>query len=385
MDRSLRIARIAGIPIVINLSWVITLAFVTTLLAIRVYPDVLPPGSPYRNDVALHWVMAIVSGVMFFVSILLHELAHSLVARKQGIGVKSITLFIFGGVSQITGESTRPLHEFVMAIVGPLTSLVLGVAFIGMWALTGFADGEPYAIVLEWLGFMNIVLAVFNMAPGFPMDGGRVLRSVLWGVTHNQLRSTRLATLVSRGIGFAMMGVGGVALLGLIHVIDPWSGVWFVVLGLFIESSARQSWVQAKALNVLAQFRAEDIMSPELVTAEERDELRYLLARGGRRFIFFVLDGDDHVVGVLTEKEAAKPESDPRATASELMVKPENFTVAPPTADAASLFQTMESASIWHLPIVSNGRVLGVVSRENLIRLLARGLAAEAGLVARPG
>jgi CBS-domain-containing membrane protein len=143
--------------------------------------------------------------------------------------------------------------------------------------------------------------------------------------------------------------------------------------------------VQARALNVLSQFRAEDIMTPDLVTAEQRDELRYLLARGGRRFIFFVLDDDDHVVGVLTEKEAAKPDGDPRATASQLMIRPENFTVAPPSADGASLFQAMESASIWHLPIVSDGRVLGVVSRENLIRLLARGLAAEAGLVARPG
>jgi Zn-dependent protease len=384
MDRSIRIARVAGIPIVINLSWLITLGFVTTLLAIRVYPEVLPPGSVYRQDAALHWLMAIVSGTMFFVSILLHELAHSLVARKQGIGVKSITLFIFGGVSQISGESTRPLHEFVMAIVGPLTSLLLGAIFLGLWAVTGFADGEPYAIVLEWLGFMNVVLAVFNMAPGFPMDGGRVLRSILWGVTHNQLRSTRLATLVSRGIGFAMIGAGGVALLGVVSFIDPWSGVWFIVLGLFLESSARQSWVQARALNVLAQFRAEDIMTPDLVTAEARDELRYLLARGGRRFIFFVLDDYDHVVGVLTEKEAAQPDGDPRATASQLMIRPENFTVAPPNADGASLFQTMESASIWHLPIVSDGRVLGVVSRENLIRLLARGLAAEAGLVARP-
>jgi hypothetical protein len=144
---------------------------------------------------------------------------------------------------------------------------------------------------------MNLILAVFNMAPGFPMDGGRVLRSIMWGVSGNLYRATQLATLVGRGLGYALMLVGAAAFLGFLRdIIDPWSGAWFAILGLFLESSARQSWLQAKALHTLSKVSAEEIMSPDLVTAYARDEVRYLANRTtGKRFIFFVADDDENV------------------------------------------------------------------------------------------
>lgn len=360
-----------GIPIVINTSWLITLAFVTSMLALRFYPEVLPRGSQYRDDQALHWVMALASGLIFFVSILLHELAHSLVARKQGIPVKSITLFIFGGVSQIGGEARRPLHEFVMAIMGPLTSLGLAGLFFGAWWLNGHTSREPIGVVLEWLFFMNLVVAAFNMAPGFPMDGGRVLRSLIWAVSGNMYRATRLATIVGRSLGYALVLVGGIAFFGLIDFIDPWSGAWFAILGLFLEQSARQSWFQARALDLLARHNAEDLMSPDLATVDRGEEVRYLLNRGGPRFIFFVSDENERVVGVLTEKEA-QGLKETRTTAGDVMVETEAFPVAAPKENAASMLQRMEADSIWHLPVVAEGRVVGVVNKESLLRLLAR-------------
>ena len=266
---NIRIARLLGIPIVVNISWLITLAFVTTMLALRFYPGVIPPSSPYRDDLALHWVMAISSGLAFFASIILHELAHSIIALRQGIPVKSITLFIFGGVSQIGGEAKRPLFEFVMAIVGPLTSVVLAAIFAGLWWLAGHSPTKPLSLVLEWLFLMNLVIAIFNMAPGVPMDGGRVLRSIIWGVTGNFYKATRLATIIGRGVGYGLMLLGGLAFLDVLGgYVDPWSGAWFIILGLFLESSARQSWLQAKALDVLSRSSAADIMNADLETAD---------------------------------------------------------------------------------------------------------------------
>jgi len=386
VNTNIQVARLLGIPVVVNVSWLVTLVFVTSMLALRFYPSVIPEGSPYREDKALHWVMAISSGLIFFASILLHELAHSFVALRQGIPVKSITLFIFGGISQIGGEASRPLHEFIMAIMGPLTSVVLGLLFFGFWWATGFASDKPLPIVLEWLFLMNMVLAAFNMAPGFPMDGGRVLRSLLWGISGNLFRATRLATLIGRSLGFSLMVLGGLAFFGLFGFVDALSGLWFVILGLFLESSARQSWFQAKALDLLARHSAEELMTQEVETAACDDRLHVLSIRGGKRFMFLIADENDRVVGVVTEKEveAVPPRERDSKTAADVMLPTDAVPVAMPREDGASVLQRMEIDSIWHMPVVSEGRVVGVVSKESLLRLLARGLFTRPNFVGQP-
>jgi Zn-dependent protease len=383
VNSNIRVAKLLGIPVVVNLSWILTLAFVTAMLALRFYPDVLSE-SPYRDDDLLHWIMGLSSGLIFFASILLHELAHSVVALRQGIPVKSITLFIFGGVSQIAGEATKPLHEFIMAIIGPLTSLLLGGIFLALWWATGFSTDEPLAIVLEWLFLMNVVLAVFNMAPGFPMDGGRVLRSLLWGISGNLFRATRLATLVGRSLGYALMIIGALAFFRLLgDFIDPWSGAWFAILGLFLESSAKQSWFQAKALDILAKHSAEDVMDSELRTAYQHEEVRFLADRAGPRYMYFVSDDDEQVVGVLTEREVDSLPASERdvKTAADVMVDTQQVPTAIPRDNAGALLQRMEADSLWHMPVVSEGRVIGVVSKESLLRLLARSLFAQPKLL----
>jgi Zn-dependent protease len=379
-----------GIPIVVNLSWFLTLGFVAMALALWAYPQVFEPNSPYRDDKLVHWSMAIASGVVFFASILLHELAHSVVALKQGIPVKNITLFIFGGVSQISGEARRPLHEFVMAIIGPLTSLALaGLFFAAWWAITGFSNTNPVAIVLQWLFFMNLVLAAFNMAPGFPMDGGRVLRAIIWGLSGSSINATRVATLAGRGLGYAMMVVGGLALFGTFRdYVSEWGGIWFIVLGMYLENSAKQSWFQAKAVDILGRHFAEDVMQQDLETAGKDERLHYLASRGGHRYIFFVTDENERVVGVLTQREVeAIPEAERgTSTAGEAMRPTSQFPVAMLREDAASMLQRMEQETTWHMPVLSDGRVVGVVNKEDLLRLLARGFfpeAAEAPPLAR--
>jgi Zn-dependent protease/CBS domain-containing protein len=367
--------RVLGIPIQVNVSWFITLAFVTSILALQIYPEIIPEGSRYRDDKAVHWAMALASGVVFFASILVHELAHSVVARKQGIPVRGITLFIFGGVAQITSEAKRPLHEFLMAIVGPLTSIALGGLFFAAWWLLGSAEDRPVPLVLEWLFFMNVIVGIFNLAPGFPMDGGRVVRSILWGISGNFYGATRWATLLGRGLGYGLMALGTVALLRAFDFMDPWSGVWFLVLGIFLEGSARQSWVQAQALDTLARYRAEDLMTRDLETVDRRASLAMLRDRGGRRrrFMLFVANEDDQVLGVVTEKElhAIPPERRGFSTAEETMVRAEVAPTASPSDDAAKLLQRMEAEGVWHLPVVLEDRVVGVVSKESLLRIIA--------------
>jgi Zn-dependent protease len=375
VNGNIQVARIMGIPIIVNLSWLVTLAFVTSALALWYYPTVFEDNSPYHNDNFVHWSMALTSGVVFFGSILLHELAHSVVALKQGIPVKNITLFIFGGVSQIGGEARRPLHEFVMAIIGPLTSLALSGIFFAFWWLTGFSTTDPIAIVLQWLFFMNLILAIFNMAPGFPMDGGRVLRSVIWGISHNSMQATRLATLAGRALGYGMMVLGALAIFGTLNAyVDHWSGLWFIILGMYLENSAKQSWLQAKALDILGRHFAEELMQTELETASKDERLHYLASRGGPRYLFLISDDDERVVGVLTQKEVeAVPELERGVTtAGEVMLPTAQFPVAMPREDAASMLQRMEQDSLWHMPVVSDGRVVGVVSKDSLLRLLAR-------------
>jgi CBS domain-containing protein len=213
------------------------------------------------------------------------------------------------------------------------------------------------------------------MAPGFPLDGGRVLRSLIWGVSGNLFRATRLATLVGRGLGYGLVVVGTLALFEVFTFIDEWSGAWLAILGLFLETSARQSWFQARALHLLAAYSAEELMTPELETAGRDERLRHLVDRGGRRFIFFVSDADQ-VLGVITEKEVERAGGSMRleAMARDVMLGTDQVPVASPREDGATLLQRMEAGSLWHLPVVSEGRVMGVVSKENLLRLLARSL-----------
>ena len=369
-----------GIPIVVNLSWFLTLGFVTIVLALGFYPSVFEDTS-YRDNKLAHWGMAVISGVAFFVSILLHELAHSVVALRQGIPVKSITLFIFGGVSQISGEARRPLHEFVMAIIGPLTSLALAGIFFVAWWLTGFATDEPLAAAAWWLFLMNLILAAFNMAPGFPMDGGRVLRAIIWGLSGSSINATRVATLAGRGLGYGLMVVGGLALFGTFRdYVSEWGGIWFIVLGMYLENSAKQSWFQAKAVDILGRHFAEDVMQQDLETAGKDERLHYLANRGGHRYIFFITDENERVVGVLTQREVeAIPETERgTSTAGEAMRPTAQFPVAMLREDAASMLQRMEQETTWHMPVLSDGRVVGVVNKEDLLRLLARGFFPEA-------
>ena len=248
MDRGgIRIVRIFGITIRVDWSWLIILALVTWNLN-RVFGQVRPD----RNSV-LTWALSLVAALLFFLSVLIHELAHSLVARSRGIPVEDITLFIFGGVSEIEEQPDTPRGEFLMAILGPVTSVVIGVILLFLAGVAGdpgavlgdpegtLAQLTPLTTLLVWLGSINVILGVFNMVPGFPLDGGRVLRSIVWAATGSLETATRFASIVGLIIAWAMIAGGALMVFG---VSIPFfgsgfvSGLWLGLIGWFLHSAA---------------------------------------------------------------------------------------------------------------------------------------------------
>ena len=250
----IRIVRIFGITIRVDWSWLIILALVTWNLS-RVFGRVRPD-----RNAALTWGLSLAAALLFFTSVLVHELAHSLVARWRGIPVDEITLFLFGGVSEIEEQPDTPGGEFLMAILGPVTSVIVGFIFLVLAGMAGARvtlQGDPGAVVgdpegtlsqltamttlLVWLGSINIILGVFNMVPGFPLDGGRVLRSIVWALTGSLEAATRFASIVGLVIAWAMIAAGALMVFG---VSIPFfgsgfvSGLWLGMIGWFLHSAA---------------------------------------------------------------------------------------------------------------------------------------------------
>tara|TARA_Y100000588_G_scaffold58507_2_gene56841 strand:+ start:11566 stop:12267 length:702 start_codon:yes stop_codon:yes gene_type:complete len=231
MGSSLRLGRVFGIPIEINVSWLLVFSLLTFLLAGE-FDDARLRWSP-----ALRWSVAMITVVLFFISVLAHELSHSVMALSKGIPVRSITLFIFGGVSRLDRDPARPPTEFAVAVVGPLSSILLAAVFGLAWYLLGRGD-SPLEVVLLLLAWTNLSLGVFNLVPGFPLDGGRLLRAGIWGLTGDYHRATQISARGGQAVGGAMI-IGGVLLA---YFSEPVDGVWLGVIGLFLYSIARGSY-----------------------------------------------------------------------------------------------------------------------------------------------
>jgi Zn-dependent protease len=234
--RGLKIMRVAGVDVFINATWLIIFALIAWSLAEGYFPDTLP-----GRGRALYWGLGLASALLLFVSVLIHELTHSLVARRLGLHVRGITLFLFGGVSDLADSPHNPGSEFKIAVSGPLASFVLAALFFAAFVLVP----GPAALIalLGYLAVVNLLLGLFNILPGFPLDGGRVLRSLIWWRTQNLKRSTLMAASAGAGVGWALVAVGVLeALLGR----NPLGGAWLVLIGLFLRSAAHWSAERAE-------------------------------------------------------------------------------------------------------------------------------------------
>lgn len=368
--RNYRIFSLFGIPIEVNPSWLFTLAFFVFVLGNDLYPGALEDEPAW-----FLWALALVSGLLFFTSIIIHELAHSLVAMRYGIPVRAITLFMLGGVSQITKEAKRPLIEFNTAVVGPLTSFLLAGMFLGLMFTPGVGSGRA-GVMFDFLFVMNLSLGVVNLAPGFPLDGGRVLRAAIWGLSGNYRRATYLAALCGRALGFALMATGLLVLVNVIPWFSPFSGAWFLLVGLFLDNAARQAWRQVEVLETLRKYRASNIMRTMLPTVPETTTVMEAV---GRFFdphfglCAFIVDEQDHVLGMLSDLEAARVPKDRWATtyAPQAMTPVQDVQTVESDDDLATTLEQLEGARQMQIPVVDAGRIVGYVSRIRIMNVLS--------------
>lgn len=378
----LRLGRVLGVPVFVDWSLLIIFLLVTVNLALGLFPAWHPEWSA-----PVTWAMALAAAVLFFASVLAHELSHAVVARARGIPVSSITLFLFGGLATLDEEPKAPKDEFLMAAVGPLVSLLIGgLAMLGAWALAGDALAGlgaddptptmhgvgPLATLLLWLGPINVVLGLFNLVPGFPLDGGRVARSILWWATGDLVKATRWAAGAGRVFAWALMGIGAVQLFTGLAV----QGVWLLLIGWFLNNAAQQSYAQVLMRRALDDVPVSRLMFTQVHTlppdvSVESFVRDYLLAT--EQTCWPVAREDGQLLGLVTMDDVRRVPQErwPLTTVVEIMTPADSLASVSPTSDAEQALRLLSRRDVEQLPVLERGRVLGFVRRRDLVRWMA--------------
>src|SRR5438105_211142 len=362
-----RIAEILGIPIYLDASWLLIFGLITYTLAMN-FRQLHPQWTPTQ-----HWTLGILTSLLFFASVLFHELAHSVVALYYKIPVHSITLFIFGGIARIGREPSKPLQEFNIAIAGPLASFFLGLMFL---VITSFSSSQQMAGALSgYLGWTNLLLGGFNLVPGFPLDGGRIFRAIIWGVTKDFSRATLIAGSSGKVVAYAMMGIGGYQAF---YKNDWYSGLWLGVIGLYLLNAAQQSIVQMTIRDALAGLHASDVMSHEVPTIDGHitlEEYGAEVLRTGRR-CHLVLSGD-RLVGMMNVhmlNAVPRPEWANNSVQA-AMIPRDKIQWTSPDEPLLRLLERLLSADINQMPVVSGAadeapQIVGMVTRDSILRVM---------------
>jgi len=360
----IRLGKMIGITFQIDPTWFIVFILITLSLVTH-FSQQFPDWNP-----AFFWLAGIVTSLLFFVSVLLHELAHSLVAMAKGIPVRSITLFIFGGVAQISREANRPSTEFLVAAAGPLASggIALGFAIL-WWASRG--RYEILAALSEWLLDINLLLALFNLIPGFPLDGGRILRSIVWGVSRDFNKATRVAAALGRIIAYLFIASGLAYALWWGNFLN---GLWIGFIGWFLLTAAQRSYQQTLLRESLSGVTASDLMTRDcprvpvdISLARFLDD--FVIPTG--RHCFLVMDRE-MLRGVVTLHEINRiPRANwDRTPLEEVMLPLERLRWVRPDQDVMKILEHMDREGISQVPVVDQGRLLGMVGRQEILHLL---------------
>jgi Zn-dependent protease/CBS domain-containing protein len=384
MRNGIRIGRILGINIRIDWSWLIILLLITWNLA-AVFGDYHANWLP-----SARWGLAILAALLFFASLLAHELAHSLVARHRGVPVRNITLFLFGGVSNIERDPDSPQAEFLITIVGPLTSLLVGAVMLVIGSIIAGSTGStvsnpqeafqqlgPVPLLLMWLGSINILLGVFNLIPGFPLDGGRILRSILWSITGDLRRATQWASWAGQTVAFLFMFLGismvfgtsipffGSGLIG---------GLWLAFIGWFLHSAAVQSYQQVVIQDVLQDVPVARMMRPNPPTVAAHlsvsDMIHDSVMRGDD-YAFPVLE-NNQLVGLVTLDDVRSVPHDKweTTTVSQIMTPYDRLVTTTTDEDATDAWQKLLERDVRQLPVLQGQELAGLLRRRDIIRWL---------------
>lgn len=385
--RGIRLFSIAGVAVHLDWSLLIVFVLIVTALGIGVFPAWHPNWS-----VVTSWLTAFAAAILFFASVLLHELSHALMGRRNGIEIRRITLFVFGGMAQMEHEPDRWGAELGMAIVGPITSFVIGVACIAWVSATGelvwtqspanvqavLAGLGPAQTLLTWLGNVNLVLAVFNLVPAFPLDGGRVLRALLWRFSGDLRKATRAASAIGQGFAWLLIVAGIMMLFGYrvpLLGVGPINGIWLAFIGWFLNNAALMSYRQLLAREALEGVSVSRVMLTRFDTVDAELPLdtlveEYVLKSTQRAFP--VLHGAE-LVGMLFLKDLQNlhPEQRRRLRARDVMKPVEQLDALDPDDDALEALNLLAQHSVAQAPVVREGRIAGLVRREDILRWLS--------------
>ncbi|HUX25996.1 MAG TPA: site-2 protease family protein [Burkholderiales bacterium] len=352
-----------GIPIGLDYSWFLIFALLTWMLASSYYPAEFKHWAP-----PLYWIMGAVTAVMLFVSVLLHELGHSVVALRYRIPVRSITLFLFGGVAQIGEKPPSPKAEFLIAIAGPIVSL--GLALLFTLLKPAFAAVEPLWGLATYLAYINFGLAVFNLIPGFPLDGGRVFRAAVWAVTKDLRRATLIAANGGRFFGFLFIFVGVWQMLSG----NLGGGLWIAFIGWFLDNAATAQLQQVLVQGLLAGHTVRQAMSSRGVGVPAEMTLQELVdghILGTGRRCFLVNSGEEPVGLITLHRVKEVPRTDwGQTTAAEAMLPLKKVKRIGPDAELWSTLELMDREGVNQLPVTTNSQVVGMLSREDVITFL---------------
>ena len=362
----IQIGKIYGIPIYLHTSWLI----IFFLVAAWFYSeyDALQLNLPTERLVGL----CVMTSLLFCASLVFHEVSHSVVAKHYKIPVVSITLFVFGGVSRIAREPARAVEEFNIAVAGPLSSLLLGGGF---WLIGRHAGtNEVLSTLAGSLAWINISLGLFNLIPGFPLDGGHIFRAVVWTFNKDFARATRVAALTGQIFAYGMIALGAVTALASYQPLGSAAGgIWLAFIGWFILSAARQTQAQVEARGALEGLRVADIMSPEVHTVGREISLEDYareMVRTGRR-AHLVVAGDQLVGLVTAEALNSVPQHDWDVTSVQAVMLPKDKLLwAAPEEPALTLLDRMRTIGLQQLPVIAGGSVVGVVTRDSIMRVL---------------
>jgi Zn-dependent protease/CBS domain-containing protein len=360
---SIALGRLFGIPLELDYSWFLIFALMTWMLAVGYYP-VEFKGWPQVE----YWLVGAATALMLFVSVVLHELGHSIVAQRYQIVVRRITLMVFGGVSDIASEPPSAGAEFWMAIAGPAVSFALAGIFTLLRPV--FTSIPPLLALVTYLAYINAILGLFNLIPGFPLDGGRVLRAMIWSATKNLRRATLIAASTGRFIafGFILIGVWQALNGNLIN------GLWIAFIGWFLESAAARQIQQQMLADLLQGHKVREAMSTQFATVSAKETLQQLvdnkiLAGGGRSF---VVQEAGEPVGFLTihqVREVPREQWDRTTTRERMMPLSKTHSISPDEGMMEAM-KEMDSDGVNQLPVMLEGRMLGLLSRESIITYL---------------
>jgi Zn-dependent protease len=379
-----RVGQIAGIAIHVDLSLAIIFSLIAFSLGSFVFPSWHPDWGPLVT-----WPTALAAAFLFFVSILIHELSHALVGRAQGIPVNAITLFVFGGVAQLEREPHTWRAELWMAIAGPITSLVLGLSFLVLAGIfagpVDFEQGEramaalnPVSTLLLWLGPVNIILAVFNLVPGFPLDGGRVLRAILWGVTGDLLQATQWASRLGQGFAWLLIMLGISMMLGVqvpFFGSGVFPGMWLALIGWFLNNAALTSYRQLLVSEALHGVPVTRLMRRDLLSVYPAMSIDALvderLMQSDQR-AFPVIE-DDNLLGLVCLHDIRRTPRDAwrNTFVGDIMTPAERLSTIGIDADAAQALQRLSREGVNQLPVMDHGRLVGLIQREDILKWLS--------------